>query len=51
MDLSIVIPAYNEADKVPHDLEAAAAFLVQEKMTGEILVVDDGSGDDTAEVA
>jgi len=51
MDLSIVIPAYNEADKVPHDLEAAAAFLVQEKMTGEILVVDDGSDDDTAEVA
>jgi dolichyl-phosphate beta-glucosyltransferase len=51
MDLSIVIPAYNEADKIAHDIEAAAAFLVREGMTGEILVVDDGSDDDTAEVA
>jgi len=51
MDLSIVIPAYNETDKVAHDVEAAAAFLHRQGMTGEILVVDDGSDDDTAEAA
>jgi len=51
MDLSIVIPAYNEADKVAHDVEAAAAFLTLEQMTGEVLVVDDGSDDDTADAA
>jgi len=51
MDLSIVIPAYNEADKAPHDVEAAADFLLREGMTGEILVVDDGSDDGTAEAA
>jgi len=51
MDLSIVIPAYNEQDKVAHDVEAAAAFLVREGMTGEIIVVDDGSDDETARAA
>jgi dolichyl-phosphate beta-glucosyltransferase len=51
MDLSIVIPAYNEQDKVAHDVEAAADFLLHEGMNGEILVVDDGSDDGTAEAA
>jgi len=51
MDLSIIIPAYNEGDKVGHDVEAAADFLHREGMTGEILVVDDGSDDGTAEAA
>jgi len=51
MDLSIVIPAYNEADKVAHDIEAAAAFLMLNQLTGEVIVVDDGSDDDTAGAA
>jgi len=51
MDLSIVIPAYNEAAKIARDVEAAARFLVDQRLAGEILVVDDGSDDETAKVA
>ncbi len=51
MDLSIVIPAYEERMKIALDVESAAAFLVRNNFTGEVIVVDDGSKDDTAEVA
>jgi dolichyl-phosphate beta-glucosyltransferase len=49
--LSIVIPAYNEAHKIARDVEAAAKFLRDQQMTGEIIVSDDGSGDDTVGAA
>jgi dolichyl-phosphate beta-glucosyltransferase len=51
LDLSIVIPAYEEGGKIARDVEAAAAFLQANGLTGEIVVVDDGSSDDTAEAA
>ncbi len=51
MDLSIVIPALNEASKIRFDVEAAAGFIDREKMTGEIIVVDDGSTDGTSQEA
>jgi len=51
MDLSIVIPAFREAAKIWRDVEAAGAFLAKTGMTGEIIVVDDGSDDGTAEQA
>lgn len=51
MDLSIVIPAFNEQDKIACDVAAAAAFIAEEGMTGEVIVVDDGSTDATAEAA
>ncbi|MCP4709677.1 MAG: glycosyltransferase [Planctomycetes bacterium] len=51
MDLSIVIPSYNEGSKIVRDIEAAGAFLGENKLVGEIIVVDDGSEDDTAGVA
>jgi dolichyl-phosphate beta-glucosyltransferase len=51
MDLSIVIPAFREGSKVGHDVEAAAAFLVRGGLKGEIIVVDDGSPDDTEAAA
>jgi dolichyl-phosphate beta-glucosyltransferase len=51
MDLSIVIPAFNEAHKITRDIEAAAHFLKQHHCQGEIIVVDDGSNDNTAEIA
>jgi dolichyl-phosphate beta-glucosyltransferase len=47
MDLSIVIPAFREATKIRRDVEAAARMLVDGGLTGEIVVVDDGSPDDT----
>jgi hypothetical protein len=49
MDLSIVIPAFREAAKIRRDVEAAGAFLAQAGLTGEIIVVDDGSPDGTSD--
>ncbi|AQT69267.1 Putative teichuronic acid biosynthesis glycosyltransferase TuaG [Anaerohalosphaera lusitana] len=49
--LSIILPAYNEGRKVAVDVERASGFLDRENLTGEIIVVDDGSTDDTASVA
>lgn len=51
MDISIVIPALNEAAKIARDIEAAAAFIRENGWRGEIIVVDDGSTDGTAEAA
>jgi dolichyl-phosphate beta-glucosyltransferase len=48
VDFSIVIPALNEQDKIAADIEAAAAFLADSGLEGEIIVVDDGSTDGTA---
>ncbi len=49
--LSIVIPAYNEAERLPGSLDRLAAFLDAEGHHAEVLVVDDGSTDATAAVA
>jgi len=43
-----VIPAFNEADGIVSTLEAAVAFLREEAIEGEVIVVDDGSRDETA---
>ncbi|HUU36577.1 MAG TPA: glycosyltransferase [Candidatus Desulfaltia sp.] len=48
MDISIVIPAYNEAAKIGRDVEEAASFLSANGFASEIIVVDDGSTDGTA---
>ena len=48
MDFSIVIPAYRESAKIGRDVEAAGAFLDKMCMSGEVIVVDDGSDDGTA---
>jgi dolichyl-phosphate beta-glucosyltransferase len=48
MDISIVIPAYNEASKIARDVEEAASFLSENEFDGEVIVVDDGSTDGTA---
>jgi len=49
-DLSIVIPAYNEALRIEETLESIAAFLDARDLDDEVIVVDDGSADDTVEV-
>src|SRR3989304_1352850 len=51
MDFSIIIPVLNESHKVHRDIAAASLFLVNQSWRGEIIVVDDGSSDDTADVA
>ena len=49
--LSVVIPAYNESRRLPRTLERIVSYLADQELSGEILVVDDGSSDDTAERA
>ncbi len=50
--LSIIIPAYNEQQRLPATLEAVWNYLRARRPGGfEILVVDDGSQDSTARVA
>ena len=51
MDLSIVIPAFEEGHKIAQDVTAAAEFLKANRLRGEIIIVDDGSGDNTAQSA
>ncbi|HON92097.1 MAG TPA: glycosyltransferase [Sedimentisphaerales bacterium] len=51
MDLSIVIPAFEESKKIARDVKAAAEFLNAHSLAGEIIVVDDGSQDRTADAA
>ena len=51
MKLSIVIPAFEEGRKIGGDVESACKFLQRNNLEGEIIVVDDGSKDDTAEAA
>jgi len=46
--LSIVFPAFNEADRLPGTLRRTIAYLRQQDYTWEIIVVDDGSADSTA---
>jgi glycosyltransferase involved in cell wall biosynthesis len=47
----VIIPAYNEAAAVGPTLEQAQAALAEAGLEGEIIVVDDGSTDGTADVA
>jgi len=51
MRLSIVIPAFNESGKIGRDVESACEFLQRNGLEGDIIVVDDGSGDATADEA
>lgn len=51
MKLSIVIPAYNEEDRIVRTLESTLAYLNRQDFESEILVVSDGSRDNTVRVA
>jgi len=49
--LSLVFPAYNEGSRIVETLTCAVAYLREHDLDGEVVVVDDGSEDDTAEKA
>ena len=49
-DLSIIIPAYNEAKRIGETLEVIAVFLDKRDLDDEVIVVDDGSTDETVSV-
>ena len=48
--LSIVIPAYNESARIEAALERVLACVAERGWDAEVLVVDDGSKDDTAAI-
>lgn len=48
MHLSVVIPAFNEAERLPESLATVARDLPPEERLAEVVVVDDGSADGTA---
>ncbi len=48
--LSIVIPAYNESARIEHALERVLSCIDERGWDAEVLVVDDGSKDDTAAI-
>jgi len=47
--LSIVIPAYNEEDRIGRTLTETFDYLDQQNYSSEVIVVNDGSTDHTAE--
>jgi len=51
MSLSIVVPAYNEATRLGATLHSILEYLNRNPAASELIVVDDGSTDDTAAVA
>jgi dolichyl-phosphate beta-glucosyltransferase len=49
--LSIIIPAYNEASRLPQTLEQVFSFLAGEDYSAEVIVVENGSSDKTLSLA
>jgi glycosyltransferase involved in cell wall biosynthesis len=47
LQVSVVVPLYNEVESVPHLVNAIATTLTQHQLTYEIVAVDDGSKDGT----
>jgi dolichyl-phosphate beta-glucosyltransferase len=51
IELSVVVPAYNEERRLAPGLRQALEYLARRREPFELLVVDDGSRDETARVA
>lgn len=50
IEISVVIPAYNEAQRLEPTLRSIVAYFRARRRTTEIIVVDDGSRDQTADL-
>ena len=48
--LSVIIPSYNEEQRLPKALERIQAYLIAKSLVAEVIVVDDGSTDGTAKL-
>ena len=51
LSLSIIIPAYNEARRIGKTLHEIFAYLNEQRGESEVIVVDDGSRDETVGVS
>ncbi|WP_048149743.1 glycosyltransferase [Methanolacinia paynteri] len=49
-DISVIIPTFNEAENIENIIRAVSGILTDKNITGEILVVDDDSGDGTKDI-
>jgi dolichyl-phosphate beta-glucosyltransferase len=47
---SIVIPAYNESARIAASLDRIMRYIADRNWDAEVIVVDDGSNDDTADI-
>ncbi len=49
--ISVIVPAYDEAENMPELFAELAATFAEHDLAAEVVLVDDGSGDGTAEAA
>lgn len=50
LDLTVVVPIYNEVESLIHLIDAIATTLIASQLSYEIICVDDGSRDGSAEL-
>lgn len=49
-EISIIIPAFEEQDRLGESVREILRYIETEKLSAELIIVDDGSGDKTAEI-
>src|SRR6516165_5270965 len=47
---SFILPAYNESERLTTSLPKVLDYVAQRRLNAEIIVVNDGSKDDTADI-
>jgi glycosyltransferase involved in cell wall biosynthesis len=50
LDVSLVVPIYNEVESLPHLIEAIAQAMIPQQLSYEIICIDDGSTDGSTEL-
>ncbi len=50
MDISVIIPAYNEEDRIVQTLRHTLSYLSRQNYQSEVIVISDGSDDNTRDV-
>jgi len=50
LNYSLVIPAYNESSRIRPTLDKVLHYIAEQNWTAEVVIVDDGSGDDTPDI-
>jgi glycosyltransferase involved in cell wall biosynthesis len=51
VDLSVVIPAFNEASRLPGAIREVTRYLDGRELSAEVLLVENGSSDETIQIA